>query len=109
MWYYTNHKINIEEIEEWKNNIDGVFEELIKEEKFNYIFESLNNFWDDVKWYNLERDLKIFSLKYKNLIFIVDWKWEETGDIWKMKINNWKSKTEKAIFTIKEINLEDLK
>lgn len=108
MGYYTSHKLSI--IDSIKDNkiADEIFEEIQNDGRFEYIFDWLWDFSESTKWYYLEKDLSDFSKKYPNTIFEVEWKWEESWDIWKMLIRNWKSKKQEAIITIPEININDL-
>ena len=43
-----------------------------------------NDVWDDeVKWYDCEADMREYSKKYPDLLFIIDGRGEESDDVWR--------------------------
>jgi hypothetical protein len=51
------------------------------------------------KWYDHETDLKSFSKKYPDVLFILEGEGEESGDIWKLYVQNGKSHRIQAVMT----------
>ena len=92
MWYYTRHSLSIEDNPTKEKSNQEIFEEIKADENIWYGFYELDEFWESIKGYDLEHNLKEFSKKYPNKIFRIKWEWEENYDIWEMVICNWKSK-----------------
>lgn len=45
---------------------------------------------DTIKWYAHEADMKVFSKKYPEVVFVLEGKGEEPGDLWKKYFKNGK-------------------
>lgn len=43
---------------------------------------------DDCKWYDHEKDLKDFSINHPNALFLLEGQGEESGDEWKLYVQN---------------------
>lgn len=81
MGYYTYRKLSVYEngtkidSREHIDNIEKQFSEYLDGES---------------KWYDCYSDMKGYSTKYPNLIFVIEGKGEEHDDIWRAKWQNGK-------------------
>lgn len=79
MGYYTRHSLSV---------ISGDDDELTAEEHRDLIAEKsgYDKDWlfdgDRAKWYSHQRDMKEYSLKFPNTLFILEGEGEENDDIW---------------------------
>lgn len=64
---------------------------------------------DESKWYDHQEDLKAFSQKYPQHLFILKGKGEESGDIWMKYFLNGKVQVANAVITFEEFNEAKLK
>ena len=64
---------------------------------------------NDCKWYNHEDELKAFSLKHPETIFILEGDGENYDNIWIKYIQNGKCQTYKAKITFDEFDENKLK
>lgn len=55
-------------------------------------------FCEELKWYDHQMDMKIISIKYPNILFILEGYGEERGDMWREYHLNGKVQFEKAKF-----------
>ena len=94
MGYYTRYKLTVtnESSPEYRQLVE--FLEIVKENKddeetldgmsipVGYVYD----FWlgdsEECKWYDHEDDMKVFSRKFPTLLFKLEGKGEESGDMW---------------------------
>lgn len=110
MWYYTSHKLIIEDVPNSKDKTnEEIFEEIKLNDSMGYCFsEWLWEIGEKVKWYDLEKEMLEFSKQYPNKVFKLYWEWEEQWDIWQEFFVNGKSKREVAEIQVKEIDVMSL-
>ena len=99
MGYYTIFKLSTKDSE----ITDDIKKELsiINREYFNdidYVNELIEG-WFEAKWYEYERDVKILSLKFPTIVFILEGNGEERDDMWVAYFMNGKMQYEKAKIT----------
>ena len=60
------------------------------------------------KWYTHQEDLKEFSKKYPDVLFVLSGEGEENKDIWQLYVKNGKSKKVMAVITFPEVAINKL-
>jgi hypothetical protein len=97
MGYYTNFKLKIISN---PNSLpeNPIFSRLEEISGYGGIEEYGGELYD-VKWYNHEEDLILLSEEYDELVFQLDGKGEENGDIWRKFFKNGKYSFSQAIIT----------
>lgn len=85
MGYYTDYDLS---------EIDNDYYEEI-EELSGYTIESDGKV-SDVKWYKHLDEMKAFSLRHPDELFVTSGEGEEAGDLWKAYFKNGKMQYEKA-------------
>jgi hypothetical protein len=75
MGYYTNFELEIIDVDYSDIDSGKIRQEIQDEFKIS--------FGDTIKWYNYNEDMKCFSKKYPELIFVIDGNGEEFDDVWK--------------------------
>ena len=104
MGYYTAYNLVIQ------NGDDSLIETFRKEnENANYALNEDGDTLEYCKWYNHEEDLKNFSAKYPEVVFILEGDGEESGDMWKKYFQNGKCQTANAHITFEEFNPDKLR
>lgn len=99
MGYYTRYELKIVHKDNNKNiNNPSNFIRILKNEceDADYALDEDGYTREETKWYTYNDDLKKFSKKYNNLIFILTGIGEEGDDIWREYFNNGKSHYTKA-------------
>lgn len=83
MGYYTSYTLKCDNYE--------IISQLREEnDHAKYALDNNGEPRDDCKWYEHEKDLRIFSKKHPDVLFILEGEGEETGDIWKEYYKNGK-------------------
>ena len=109
MGYYTQHTLQVRKMKNGK----PVGKEM-DSERHEKAIESYSEYpqgylWGDVqKWYDCDRDMKHYSAKHPNTLFIVTGHGEEEGDIWKAYYHNGKMQYEKAKISFSRFNSSKL-
>jgi hypothetical protein len=80
MGYYTQHTLSIEQ---GPGNVDDFEQEILD------TFPGAQ-FNDVCKWYDMESEMKEFSIKYPNTVFLVHGEGEGSGDLWDCYFKNGK-------------------
>ena len=88
MGYYTYFKMEMKNLDDESNvTEEAVIKTLVKEsEWFDWAKEEKyfdNLFWDTLKWYDWEDDMKRVSLSFPNVVFTLTGRGEEYGDHWR--------------------------
>jgi hypothetical protein len=104
MGYYTSYNLVIQ------NGDHSLIETFRKEnEDANYALNEEGYTLEYCKWYNHEEDLKTFSAKYPEVLFILEGEGEEPGDMWKKYFQNGKCQTATAQITFEKFNPDKLR
>ena len=72
-------------------------------------FLGFNPFEDSCTWYAHEVDMKAFSMKHEDVIFILYGDGEENGDMWTKYFLNGKMQEERAVISYGEFDKQKLK
>lgn len=106
MSYLTNYEIEFRGAEEDANSCDCEFDREIsnfcpmcgasnkkistREKLMNEIFDIVgyDPFEEDCKWYDHNQDMMIISIRYPNILFVLNGIGEEYGDFWKKYYKN---------------------
>ncbi len=106
MGYYTRYTLEVEYPTEMSRRL---YELAIRAETTSYDY-SLGDLMDDqtdtIKWYDWEKEMIAFSLKYPNVLFVMTGVGEEHPDVWRAWIRNGRSVSTKATFTFETPKLE---
>lgn len=100
MGYYTTHKLEILENQDYSVDYEKEISELA---------DYQNCFDDEIKWYGHEEDMRRYSEKYPNVLFKLYGDGEENGDLWVEYYRNGLMQREKAKITFNEFNESKLK
>lgn len=85
MGYYTKYVIST------KSELnDEMVNSIIDLTRYEFDTDG-NKMWADIKWYNYESEMKDFSTKFPNTIFIVEGQGEDQSDRWMEYWKNGKS------------------
>ena len=107
MGYYTYYTLKIKD-----SIIDSsyVINELREEnEDAKYALDNEGYSQDEAKWYNAEEDIREFSKKYPEVLFILEGQGEESDDVWRTYIQNGKSHSVSGVIKFKAFNKKLLK
>ena len=85
MGYYTKYVISTK-----SELTDEMVESLTNLTRYEFDTDG-NEMWADIKWYDYEFEMKEFSMKFPNTIFIVEGQGEEQSDRWMEYWKNGKS------------------
>lgn len=99
MGYYTRHELSIVSGDD--NNTDYE-KEITDSTTYSSLFD------DEIKWYDCEKDMKSYSKKHPEVVFLIDGEGEESGDIWKAYFQNGKMFKTKATLVFEEFSIEKL-
>lgn len=99
MGYYTRYELTV------ISGNDGITD-YEKEIKDTTVYDCL--FGESIKWYDHEIDMKKYSLGRPNVLFLLEGKGEENGDIWKAYFQNGKMFKTKAKLTFEDFSISKL-
>ncbi len=105
MGYYTRYDFEVKA--NYKYDFIGDFRS--HDADSSYAFDENGVSIDTTRWYTHESDVKLFSLKHPDALFILYGNGEEEGDMWKKYFKNGKMQVVKAIITYPEFDKELLK
>lgn len=106
MGYNTYYDLKIKDCV----RINTIIEELSDEnDDAAYALDENGNTEMPCKWYDHDEDLKEFSKKYPELLFILNVEGEEPGDIWREYFKNGKMYSDKAEIIFPEFDESKLK
>lgn len=97
MGYYTYHSIEVQNLN-GTTNTEEDWEQLISDDS-EYANWGTNVFEEAMKWYESDNDMKEFSKKHPNLLFILHGEGENNDDIWITYYRNGKAQHCPAIIT----------
>ena len=100
MGYYTRHELEIVSGDDYNTDYEQEISELAD---YSSCFD------DEIKWYDCEKDMKIYSKNHPNVVFGIKGEGEESGDIWKAYFQNGKMFKTKAVLVFGEFNESKLK
>ena len=125
MGYYTNYSLEIDKSATELTPVTGVDENgnpatvyvkrtidlvQMESELANACgYERATLFGDSVKWYEHERDMRDFSKKYPDILFILSGEGEENEDVWRAYFKNGKMQKCKAIISFDPFDADKLK
>ena len=99
MGYYTRHELSIVS---GNDNFTDYEQEITDSTNYSSLF------YDSIKWYDCEKDMKDYSKKHPNVVFCIYGEGEESGDIWKAYFQNGKMFRTKAVLQFEEFSIEKL-
>ena len=99
MGYNTRHELSIVS---GNDNFTDYEQEITDSTDYSSLFEY------SIKWYDCEKDMKVYSKKHPNVVFCIDGEGEESGDIWKAYFKDGKMFKTKAVLTFEEFSIEKL-
>lgn len=95
MGYYTYHTLTV---------LEGYNDEINHEEEIGKAIDFAEVFDESSKWYDMEIDMKKYSLKHPEVLFSIEGEGEESRDLWKSFFKNGKSFTAKTEIVFEEYN-----
>lgn len=98
MGYYTQHELEVTPTD-FDINHKG---EISRISKYSDCFE------DEIKWYSHEKDMRLYSRMYPELLFKLLGEGEENGDLWVEYYKNGKMQRCKAQIVYAEFNEMEL-
>ena len=86
MGYYTRFELTVVTgddslVQDFRNECEGA----------EYAFNEEGYTEDETKWYDHEKDLKEFSKKHPDALFLLHGEGEESGDLWDLYVKNGKA------------------
>jgi hypothetical protein len=103
MGYYTRHELVIQ------NGSDDLIQELREfSDDANSAFDQAGDPDNEIKWYEHQDELKVFSAMHPKVIFKLIGEGEETGDLWHEYYMNGKMQVCKAFITYPHFNSDFL-
>ena len=95
MGYYTRHELEVLQGDDYKTDYEQEISELA---------DCGSCFCDEIKWYEHEKDMRAYSLKHPETVFVLKGEGEEAGDIWVEYYKNGKMQREKAKIVVDDYN-----
>lgn len=99
MGYYTKHELEI---------IEGADFNTDYEKEIGEVSGYVNPFEDECKWYDHEKDMRLYSKKHPKTLFKLIGEGEECGDLWHEYYLNGKMQRVKAEIIYAEYNQSEL-
>jgi len=98
MGYYTDYTL---ETHKSKMNISDILGNLSENDfgGLNYAIDVYGEYYESVKWYDHEDDMKKLSLKFPDVIFKLHGEGENSGNLWDKYFKNGKMQTCYAVIT----------
>lgn len=100
MGYYTVHKLVIVSGDDYMTD----YESEIKEE--SGYGDSLFN--HEVKWYDYEKDMLLYSKKHPKVVFLIEGEGEDREDIWRAYFKNGRNYRIKGTISFEEFSEDKL-
>ena len=114
MGYYTAYNLEVYKLENEKlvilNNQSEIIKKIRGDESENifYAIDDNGEACDEVKWYDHEEDMKIYSKIYPDFIFKLSGIGEENDDIWEKYFYNGKLQICPAIIKFDKFDINKL-
>lgn len=105
MGYYTRYDLKV--LPEADSHLIETFRGQNEYAQYSLLANGGTN--DSAKWYDHEEELKEFSAKYPETLFILSGEGEESGDIWRKYFKAGKVQVERAEISIGEFDERKLK
>jgi len=110
MGYYTRYSLDLVVPNTASYEPETVIEQLLCDcENATWALEEDGTSKSETKWYDWHKDMKAFSLKYPETVFVLKGEGEETGDLWVCYFYNGKSQEEPAQIFYGHFDPEKLK
>lgn len=101
MGYYTMHSLEILKGDDYETDYENEISEIS-----GY---GVSTFCSEIKWYDHDKVIRIYSTKHPNVVFKLSGEGEETGDIWVEYYNNGLMQREEAKVVVGDYNESKLK
>lgn len=99
MGYYTCYELSV------MNGSSELITEFVGESEYaSYAMSADGDSVECCKWYNHEDELRAFSLRYPDVVFVLRGEGEDSGDIWIKYIKNGKCQVCKAMIVFDEFD-----
>ena len=99
MGYYTRHQLTIVSGNDYTTDYET---EITESTDYSDLFE------DSIKWDDCENDMKEYSKRHPNVVFLIDGEGEESLDVWKAYFKDGKMFKTKAVMTFEDFTMDKL-
>lgn len=106
MGYYTNFDLSVND--SLNREIEIIKDFRTNNENAEYAFDEEGRCNSECKWYKHENELKEFSVKYPDTLFVLSGEGEDYGDLWRLYVKNGKSHRSKAEIVFPDFDLNVL-
>lgn len=87
MGYYTHFDVTVSNLDNANQGIKVA--DMLDMSDYEFSDDgTIMEFYYDGKWYDWKEDCTRVSLKYPKILFEIEGKGEESGDIWKARVRN---------------------
>lgn len=105
MGYLTSYELEVKTDNEYE-----IIKEFLDEyDSHCYAISELGESYQECKWYSHERELKEFTKKYIDILFVLNGRGEENDDIWVKYFKNGKVQECRAKITFEDFDESKLK
>ena len=106
MGYYTYYELEIKDSATGQpaSDADDIIEALRQDEYAAHALSDDGGSNNSCKWYDHEADLRAFSKKYPDKLFVLSGEGEESGDLWRKYFVNGQCQTAEAVITFAEFD-----
>ena len=111
MGYYTHFELSVFEGTVDLDAVNKVISRIINDDDEYEAFENLGGVLvcnDDMKWYDHDEDTAEMSKKFPGVVFCLDGKGEESGDIWRCYYKDGKIQICRAVISFSEYDPKKL-
>lgn len=105
MGYYTNYALSCSK--------PGLVQRLVEQSEedgtpLHYAIDTNGEPYDALKWYDHVDDMRAISLEHKGVLFTLEGKGEESGDLWRKYFLNGKMQSAPGVVTFDTFDSEKL-